>query len=424
MPMLDQRPASVGAPFGFGTPAGLPLDRRAATAGSSCAPGASPASSKSVASTVDDAGDEIPYDALVLAVGARALPAVPGATTFAGPRDAPLVAEALDGSPLARTAPGVRRCRPPRAGRCPSTSWPRWPRWSCAIGAARARLTVVTAEPAPLWVFGPEAGAAIEGLLADRGSGCRRASRPSRRWTASWSLAGGEPVAADEVIALPRLEGPAVPGLPSDDDGFIPIDAHGRVAGADDVFATGDARASRSSRAGWPPSRPTRWPRRSPPSSARAARRARSAPSCAGCCSPAAPRSTCAPSSRPRGSPHPAAQRPARRAETLRRGLRHARCGGRPGRWPAATSRRCSPRRGRTWPEDTLADRSLRGRRETPDEGERERARAGAVDGQRGRGRRRLHRALQALEAASAMAGGILPGEYAARREQWRARAA
>ena len=33
-------------------------------------------------------------------------------------------------------------------------------------------------------------------------------------------------------------------------------------------------------------------------------------------------------------------------------------------------------------------------------------------------------RALQALEAASAMTGGILPGEYVARREQWRGRAA
>jgi len=43
------------------------------------------------------------------------------------------------------------------------------------------------------------------------------------------------------VIALPRLEGPWLEGLPCDRHGFLPIDDHCHVGGAQDVFAAGDA---------------------------------------------------------------------------------------------------------------------------------------------------------------------------------------
>jgi len=42
------------------------------------------------------------------------------------------------------------------------------------------------------------------------------------------------------VIALPLIDGPRVPGLPSDESGFIPIDSHARVRGVEDVYAAGD----------------------------------------------------------------------------------------------------------------------------------------------------------------------------------------
>jgi sulfide:quinone oxidoreductase len=45
------------------------------------------------------------------------------------------------------------------------------------------------------------------------------------------------------VIALARLQGPRIAGLPADADGFFPVDPHGRVTGARDVFAAGDATA-------------------------------------------------------------------------------------------------------------------------------------------------------------------------------------
>ena len=36
------------------------------------------------------------------------------------------------------------------------------------------------------------------------------------------------------------MDGPALPGLPQDEAGFIPIDDHARVTGVDDVYAAGD----------------------------------------------------------------------------------------------------------------------------------------------------------------------------------------
>jgi sulfide:quinone oxidoreductase len=51
-------------------------------------------------------------------------------------------------------------------------------------------------------------------------------------------------------VSLPLLEGPRTPGLAVDGDGFIPVDACGRVPGAPDVYAAGDATASRIKQGG------------------------------------------------------------------------------------------------------------------------------------------------------------------------------
>ena len=45
---------------------------------------------------------------------------------------------------------------------------------------------------------------------------------------------------ADRVVALPRLQGAPIDGLPQTVYGFIPVDAHCRVHGVSDVFAAGD----------------------------------------------------------------------------------------------------------------------------------------------------------------------------------------
>jgi sulfide:quinone oxidoreductase len=47
-------------------------------------------------------------------------------------------------------------------------------------------------------------------------------------------------IAGDFVVAAARLAGPAIEGLPADQSGFIPVDAHGRVRELEAVFAAGD----------------------------------------------------------------------------------------------------------------------------------------------------------------------------------------
>ena len=42
------------------------------------------------------------------------------------------------------------------------------------------------------------------------------------------------------MIALPRLHGPHLPGLPDEPDGFAVVDTYGRVRGLDRVWAVGD----------------------------------------------------------------------------------------------------------------------------------------------------------------------------------------
>jgi sulfide:quinone oxidoreductase len=54
---------------------------------------------------------------------------------------------------------------------------------------------------------------------------------------------GNRRLSVDHIVTLPRLVGPGPSGVPAGRDGFIATDAHGRVAGLDDVFAAGDATA-------------------------------------------------------------------------------------------------------------------------------------------------------------------------------------
>ena len=108
-------------------------------------------------------------------------------------------------------------------------------------GAAEAVVQLVTPEREPLWIFGSAASRAMRDLLGARGVGLRTRVQPGHAGDRMLWLRSGDAVAADTVIALPRLTGPALDGLPADADGFIPTDAHGCVAGADGVYAAGDA---------------------------------------------------------------------------------------------------------------------------------------------------------------------------------------
>ena len=179
-------------------------------------------------------GDELPYEALLIATGAIRQPAFPGAITFAGAQDAPAVAEAV-------AAPGHVAFVSPT----PST----WslPLYELALLSAQqhpeASVAVVTVEATPLWVFGVEAGEAVRELFVRHGIALLTGERVLAAADGELELDDAAPVSADRAVALPQLAGPDLAGLPSDDAGFLVVDAHCAVRGVADVYAAGDVTA-------------------------------------------------------------------------------------------------------------------------------------------------------------------------------------
>jgi sulfide:quinone oxidoreductase len=236
---FTHRPLSVAEPFRTERPERIPLAAIAADRGARLHRDAVARVDSDAQVVVTQDGASLPYDVLVLALGARPVEAVPGALTFRGSRDAhrvrAVVADLADG----------------HAGRVafvvpPGTTWS-LPLYELALQTAHAvpgaELHVVTAEPTPLTAFGAAGEATVTELLAERGITLHAGVGPtefdsSQLWSdAGWSLG------ADRVVALPRLEGPHVRGLPADPQGFVPVDDFTRVLGLDGVHAVGDIAA-------------------------------------------------------------------------------------------------------------------------------------------------------------------------------------
>jgi sulfide:quinone oxidoreductase len=185
-------------------------------------------------------GGEIEYDACLLALGAVPRPAVSGALTFTGPRDEPALAALVDEAARGEVRTIVFAL--------PSSSgWP-LPAYELALLAATkladagacTELAVVTPEDAPLALFGAQASETVAELLQLRSIGLVTGTVPLGFLGGSLRVAPGEPIAADRVVAMPRLEGRPIHGIPVDNDGFVAVDGHGRVLGLDDVWAAGD----------------------------------------------------------------------------------------------------------------------------------------------------------------------------------------
>jgi sulfide:quinone oxidoreductase len=242
---LVHRPSSVLTPFGADAAARIDLAALAGQLGLILRRDSLAAVSTSDHHVVTRGAERRDYDFLVVATGAPSRDAVPGAVTFRGP----LSAGAVEGV-LARAGadPGLRLvfAAPPGA------TWP-LPLYELALLSAatlRARgiddpdLTVVTAEPAPLAALGAEASEAVRAELDRAGIDLVTGVAGAVAVDGALQARDGRSIGADVVVALPELIGPRLPGLPADEDGFIPVDRHGRVQGLDDVFAAGDATVS------------------------------------------------------------------------------------------------------------------------------------------------------------------------------------
>ena len=99
---------------------------------------------------------------------------------------------------------------------------------------------LVTPEAEPLHLFGRDASAAVRSLLERAGIALHTGAHPAEARDGELLLVGGAVLPADRVVALPRLQGPRIGGIPQTFEGFVPVDLHGRVSGLDDVFAAGD----------------------------------------------------------------------------------------------------------------------------------------------------------------------------------------
>jgi sulfide:quinone oxidoreductase len=189
-------------------------------------------------------GEAVPYELLVIATGARSQTAVPGAATFRGPLTPGAVEQAID---RLTADPGLRLAvvAPPGA---------HWllPLYELALlsaatlrerGVADPDIVVATPEHAPLEALGAAAGEAVRAALDGAGIDLITSATAVAAFDGAVQLTGGALLDADVAIALPELVGPRIAGLPHDDDGYLPIDEHGRVPGVADVYAAGDATA-------------------------------------------------------------------------------------------------------------------------------------------------------------------------------------
>ena len=107
-------------------------------------------------------------------------------------------------------------------------------------GVGGVDVVVATAEPAPLALFGRSISGAMEELLETRHIELTTGRAPLRVDADRLELEDGSFVEADRVVAMARLEGPGLAGVPCDEDGFVETDDQARVSGLDDVFAAGD----------------------------------------------------------------------------------------------------------------------------------------------------------------------------------------
>jgi sulfide:quinone oxidoreductase len=241
---LVERQRAVSEPFGGSPVRRFDLARIAADHGAHLRPDRLASVDPNARRVRTVRGDTVDYDALLVAVGATPDMAIPGALTFSGPRDvgafAALLAD-LDAGRVRRVAFAVPA----------SVSWA-LPLYELALMTGehvRARrlqdvgLVLVTPERSPLEAFGPRIASHIWSLLAERGIAACTNAVPLRAGPGGLVVAHGKPVQVERIVALPRLVGPWIGGLPHDGQGFLATDEYGAVLGAEGVWAAGDGTA-------------------------------------------------------------------------------------------------------------------------------------------------------------------------------------
>ena len=227
---FSYRPMAVAVPFARGRIQRLELADFARETGTRLLRGTLAAVEPGVART--ETGATIEYDALLVAVGAWSEPAVPGATTWTPQLDPDvmggLLADVEQGytKRVAFVVPKGATWPLPAYELALMTAWD-----ARDMGQDDVEITIHTPEEAPMAIFGEHASESLQGDLDEAGVTVHTRWRP------------GDDLAGRRAIALPRAAARPIAGLPRDESGFVPVDAHGRVEGLYDVWAAGDCTA-------------------------------------------------------------------------------------------------------------------------------------------------------------------------------------
>jgi sulfide:quinone oxidoreductase len=189
-----------------------------------------------------DRGEEVFYDALLMATGARRASVLPGSHPFRGAADV-----AWFGNLLERLRRGAISDVIFAVPRPVKWTLPIWElamltaTWLAEAGSGERKITVVTHEPAPMEVLGASVSSRVAELLAERGVELETGVGVVRFDQGSLVCEGGRQLRADEVVALPGLSVPEIPGIPQGRHGFVGCDAEMRVDGLESVWVAGDS---------------------------------------------------------------------------------------------------------------------------------------------------------------------------------------
>ena len=187
-------------------------------------------------------GSTLEYAMLLVCVGGRPMPAFREGTTFLASGEPLRIDEVLANAATTQSR-RIAFVVPP------GVTWPlpiyelalMARRRAEALGLGELEHVVVTPESAPLIMFGSAASGAVVELLRARGIAIEASAYAHETEGGALVLSPGDRrLEVGEIVALPQIEGPGIPGLPSDEHGFIPIDDHARVEEAEDVYAAGD----------------------------------------------------------------------------------------------------------------------------------------------------------------------------------------
>ena len=240
-PEFSYRPLAVAEPFALGHAHRVPLSRFADDAGAELVLDAVVGADDAARQVRLRDGGARSFDALLLAPGGRPVAGVEGATTWwpGGDPEAygGLLRDIEEGytKRLAIVVP-------------PGAVWP-LPAYELALmtaGEASAmgrddvQLTVVTPERSALSLFGEQASSAMAEELRRAGVELRTGVVAVRAPHGLVLEPGGERLHVQRALAVPRIVGPALDGLPLDEEGFILAGDDALVQGCERTWAAGD----------------------------------------------------------------------------------------------------------------------------------------------------------------------------------------